>query len=311
MTTPLNVPTWYIDGFTFPGRETTDERGRSWTILLDGEDGWLGSPAPRTKRTERPNAHGTFRSIAYRGERIFKLEGEVWCPDDETREDTERELAALCSDPGKLYPFRRKALKYDLISQVELDDAPLIRMKPGAYALEYSFQFASPDPRVHDYSWQEPISTLPGEQVYAGHGLETQYDLDFSNGGLDFGPTVSLLEAPYSRVANYGTAVAYPVFRIRGPVNLPVIEDMDTGWTLTYAKEIKENETLTINCDDFAQRNAPGHSVISSERGNVRTHVTLSVDWPKVDPKQVRRFRLNGTGNEKAELMTMLRSAWY
>lgn len=308
---PLNVPTWYIDGMVFPGQEVEDSSGRVWTILLDGEEGWLGSPAPRTQRTERPNGHGSFRSIAYRGERLFRLQGEVWCPDDETREDTERELSALCGDPGRLYPFRRRALKYDLTSDVELDDSPLVRMKPGAYALEFDYQFASPDPRLHDFAWQEPISTLPVVQTLAGVGLDTLYDLDFSNGGLDFGSTVNYINPVYSRVANYGTAVAHPVFRIKGPVNNPQIEDMDTGWVIDYAGEIRANEVVTINCDSFAQRNLPGHSVISTQRGNVRSWVNLSVEWPKVDPREVKRFRLNGNGDETAELMVCLRSAWY
>jgi hypothetical protein len=300
----IQVPTWRIDGMTFPGQHKVDDQGREWVILRDGETGWQGSPGARTDRTDRPYSHGAFRGAAFRKERILTLKGRVWCPDEDSREETERELSALCSDPAQLYEYRRTTDRYDQVVHVELDDEVLISNPVGVLRLDFSYQFAAPDPRIFDYSWQEPISTVAVSSV---DGVDWFTDVDWST-GLDFG--FSTTASSLSKVANYGTAPAFPLFRLKGPLANPGIFHVESGVVIRYNSQIAEGEYVVINCDTNPQRGWDGHTCYSTLRGNVRSLLTR-IDWPVVDPQTVATFQLQATGSSNSELMTQLRSAYW
>lgn len=302
--TDPDVPTWTLDGLTLPGSPTLDDQGREWLIVSDGETGWNGSPAARTDRTARPYSHGTFRGAAYRKERIITLKGRVWCPTAALREQTERQLSALCSDPNQLYEYRRATATYDQVAYVELDDAILLSMTNGLRVLYFSLQLAAPDPRIHDYQWQEPISTVP---VSNPGGVDWFTSVDWAT-NLDFGYTPT--DGSLSKVANYGTAPAYPLFRLKGPLTNPSILHVESGVVIAYNAEIPDGDVVYINCDVNPQRGWDGHVCYSTQRGNVRSLLTR-FDWPVVNPQTVATFKLQSTGSSNSELMTQLRSAYW
>lgn len=296
-----DIPLWRIDNLLVYGDEAEDDEGRSWTVST--ENGWIGSTKPRTQRVDRPFWHGSYRGAAYKDVRTITLAGSVWCPDRPTREHTEVELSALCSDPGRLYTLRRTTNTFDQVAAVELDDMPLITMAT-TYRLDWSFQFTAPDPRKHDFDWQEPISTLPIPGI---GGFDP--DAGFDTSGFDFGASTTEV---VGKVANYGTAPAYPVFILNGPLTYPTVVDLTSGFKVTYSDVLGPSDVLYINCDAFAQRGLPGHSVLLNKTMNVRSSVTLASNWPYVEPYGVHSFELLASpGGAGSQLMTCLRSAYH
>lgn len=303
-TLPPGVPTWSVDNLTVYGSYTLDELGREWGIEGGTDGGWAAPAAPRTKRDDRPFADGVFRSPAFRQGRQFSLGGYVGCPDPGLRELAEAELAGLCSDGGRLYEFRRRTDRFDQVAMVELDGQPLIEMV-NLYTVRWQFTFFAPDPRKHDWLWQQPICSPP--QPTAG-GLA--FPLNFGNTGLDFGTPSS--DSTVAQVGNYGTAPAYPLFRLEGPLSTPTVLHRETGRALRYTTDLAAGEELYINCDGFAQRDVPAHAAVSSQRGNVATLlVREGPGWPVVDPQAVATFALRSYGQAGASLRVGLRSAWW
>lgn len=307
-TWPLEgLPSWWIDDLYIAQGNSTDEYGRRWTVSQqpNGEQGWSGSPAPRAIRPDRPNSHGTYRGVEWRGGRVITLAGSVLCPDAATREYTEHQLSALCSDPARLYEYRRRTEAYDQTADVALSDAPLVQTIT-LYRTDWSFQFTAPDPRKHDHAWQEPVVYPP---TGGSSGLDySAPGLDHSEPGLDYGPSRELTEA---KVANYGTAPAYPIFTIRGPLDDAEVQHAESGRSIRYHGSVLAGETVTINCDDHPQRGWLGHARISSQRGNVAALCTVAWDWPVVDPQTVGTFRLLVGAAPPASLTVSLRSAWW
>ena len=245
------------------------------------------------------------RLTAWRQARAVTLTGSVWCPDVATREHTEHQLAGLCSDPGRLYTYRRQTETYDQTIDVELADEVLVQTRT-LHRVDWSFQFSAPDPRKHSTSWYDPVVGPPSG---SGGGLNyATPGLDHSTPGLDYGASRELAEA---QVANYGTAPAYPILTITGPMDALIVEHMESGRAIGYSAPLISGETVTINCDDHPQRDWLGHARISSQRGNVAALCTVSTDWPVVDPQTVASFRLLAGAAPPASLTVSLRSAWW
>lgn len=300
------LPEWWIDTIHITHSESTDALGREWTIGQHpaGEKGWSSSAAPRTVRTDRPNSHGSYRSANYRKGRTISLAGTVWCPTIALREQTELELAALCSDPGRLYTYRRRTTSYDQFADVELDDEPLIDTM-SLWRVDWSYQLYAPDPRKHDYQVQAPIA---GPPIGGASGVDfSSPGLDFTSPGLDFGTPG--LPQPVS-VGNYGTAPAYPVIQVFGPATNGVVRCTTSGFEFIYAAPLDDGEILTINCDAFPRDGYPPRRAISNVHGDVRNFLSIT-GWPTVDPGGLETFTLLTEAAPTTQLRVLLRSAWW
>lgn len=300
------LPEWSVDTLHVSGRRTVDDLGREWGVEDGTDKGWINPPATRPNRKDRPVGHGSFRAAAYRSFRQFSLGGFVACPTPQLRERTEVELASLCSDPGALYEFRRRTDSYDHTAMVELDDDPLIEMVT-VYTLRWNFTWAAPDPRKHDHYWQEPVCTAPQTHTTGLNFAPT--GLDFSS-GLDFG--ITTIDSTIAQVGNYGTAPAYPLLRLQGPLSAPAVVHRESGRAIRYASDIAAGEVVTVNCDDFPARGCASHAAISTARGNVSSLlVREGRDWPVVDPQTAATFTLRSGGDLSATLTVSLRSAFW
>lgn len=299
-------PEWWVDTLHISPDRAVDDLGRQWTVGAhpDGEKGWASSAAPRTDRTDRPNGHGAYRSASYRKPRTVTLAGTVWCPDIATREQTELELAGLCSDPGRLYTYRRRTGTFDQFIDVELDDEPLIEMVT-LWRLDWSFQFAAPDPRKHDYHVQAPIA---GPPTTSAAGLDfTSPGLNFSAPGLDFGTPP--LPQPVS-IGNYGSAPAFPLIQVFGPATTSVVRCITSGFEFIYSAPLDNGEILTINCDSFPRDGYPPRRAISNVHGDVRNNLSIS-GWPSIDPGGLETFTLLAEAAPTTQLRVIFRSAWW
>lgn len=303
------LPTWQIgDGFAIIAGDCIDELGRHWTVAKHpgGEKGWSNPPGPRTNRDDRSDADGSFRSASFVKERLITLSGAVECFTPELRERTEIELAALCPPGASLYPYRRTTNTYDQVAMVELDDEPLID-PTTLTALAWSFRFGAPDPRKHDWHWQEPRAHPPQNSPGAGIS-DAAGGISDASGGISDGAQVGVEEL-VATVANYGTATARPFLIVRGPFSQPSFTRMETGETVRSVSEIAAGETVWINCDHFAVRGIPPQTAISSTRGNVTSEWSVAIDWPEVAAQDVAHFSIGGAGPRES-VTVALRSAY-
>lgn len=303
------APTWTIDGFEFSGmapyHRGDEYDANGWAHVVTKETGWINGAKPRTNRTAKSGtAPGSYRGPASRDERIIVLEGITYCRTRQDRERAELALAKLCSDPRSLYEFRRQTDVYDQTLYVELDDQPLCDLVTS-HELKWSFQWAAPNPCKYDTYWQQPITGLPG----LGTG-----GLDFSGGGLDIDPNYLDFGTPgtsgFAQVGNRGTATAYPLFLIRGPVTNPVVFEPSSGIMLRYTGVVGAADELWINCDIDTQRGYPGHGVYLNNT-NRRGQLAVSGGWPDVEAGHTGLYEFFASDyNAYASMQVWFRSAW-
>lgn len=292
--------TWALDNITFGA---ADEFGCWW--IVKSSNGWYGPPKPKTQRQIKSNAAGSFRSSAFRGERVVSLTGHTKCPDPIAREAAADRLAAMAADPTVLYELivtERTGQARTL--GVELDSQTDVKLASTGW-LDWQLQVGAPDPLKHDAVWQAPRSgmlTTPS----AGLDFGTK-GLSFAPVGLDFGAPGTGLP---SQVANFGTATTYPVFEITGPAVNPQIVDLDTGDVVSYAGTLYTGDTLTINCGEFVARGFPSRSCYLNTFTDQRVYLSVPAQWPSVRAGEVHTYGLRGVG-PVATLTTYLRSAWY
>ncbi len=315
MTAPAVFPTVTVDGVSLLFRVggasplPTDIAGVEW--ICTKLEGWAGAPKPRTARTDKPFGPGAFRSRSFAGSRIIAVEFVVTAPDVGTIRLVEQQLAAWCSDGGRLYdmtvldpPLRPQ------VAKVELDDAVLTKPRTWC-SLDVSTQFVAPDPRKWDQYWTDRTTLVP---VPSNDGA------DFSSGGVDFStPGLSFGLAPIvssALIANYGTAAVGPFITVtvtgNGTVATPRITDLISGWSMVYAGALVTGDVLTINCDEFGQRGQGGHSCLLNGVTNVWSQVVRSGDWPVIDPQGVANYQITAspTSSAAAVLVVSVRSAW-
>lgn len=284
------------------GPQPVDGDGCEWTCTR--LEGWTGRPKPRTTRTAKPLGMGAFRSKSFPDVRVIVMDFRVFAPSPDVIRSVEERLDAWCSDGGRLYPMVvRDPPLVTKMALVELDDSVLI--KPVlTYAIEVSAQFAAPDPRKFANEWIDRTTGLPAPSI---DGVEYTDGVDFVN-GVDYGVGAS---PAIAQIANYGTAPVGPYLSVTGPAPQPVVTDLVSGWSMRYTDDLRAGDTLTVNCDEFPQRDQPGHSALLNGVTNVWSKVVRSGDWPTVDPQDIATYQITASALTSAVLVASLRSAWY
>lgn len=310
MTAPI-FPTVTLDGQQFlfrveGGPLPTDSNGVEW--ILTKFDGWVGKPAPRTNRTDRPGAAGTFRSASYLGPRIMSLEVVATAPSVDAMRAAETAVNAMCSDGARLYEMVVSEGTSSRTVMVELDDALLAAPRLWNQTV-FGLRLAAPDPRKHDTAWQSPITNLGTSPVGAADFASP--GLLYSNvPGVDFGtPGVPAAAS----VKNSGTEIAHPFFAVTGPLaaNWQIV-DVTNGVTLTCTKALGPTDSMVINTDEFPVQGFPGHGVYLNISNNQRSSLLTPNGWSYVLPSQSVTYNLRSTTFSSAASMTVsLRSAWH
>jgi hypothetical protein len=308
MTTTTNFPNVSLDGLTLlfrveGGPVDLDSQGVEW--LLTKLEGWVGKPAPRVVRTDRPGHAGSFRSAAYTGSRIMTLEFIATAPDISTIRAAETQVATICSDPAQLYPMVVTENGGSRQVMVELDDA--IVSAPRLWnSTIFSVRVAAPDPRKHDVAWQSPIGNLGTPPT----------------GGLDFTAPGAVLTSPGAdfgtpgqpsamTVHNAGTATARPFVVVSGPLAAGwQLADINSGAVLTFTKALAATDTLTINTDEFPAQGFPGRSAYLNVQNNQRPALLVPNGWPRVLPGTTATYNLRSPTYTSASVTVSLRSAW-
>lgn len=308
MTTITIKPNVQLDGLTLlyrtdGGPVDLDDQGVEW--ILTKFDGWVGVPAPRSSRADRPNHSGSFRSAAYRGPRLMALEFQVTAPDVTTLRSIEERVNSICSDPAQLYPMVVTENNISRQVMVELSDA-IVGTPVNWYGTRYSVVLAAPDPRKHDYSWQSSIGNL---------GTPPSGGLDFTSPGVAFAPSGADFGTPGTpsimTLHNAGTATARPFFAVQGPLaaNWQIV-DQNGGYVITCTKALGSTDSMTINCDDFPANGFPGRSAYLNTSNSQRSSILVPYGWPKVLPGATNTYVLRSTSFTAASITASLRSTW-
>lgn len=286
------------------GPVPVDSNGVEW--ILTKLDGWTGVPKPRTARVDRPFGIGVYRSKSYLGPRLISVEFIVGAPDPGTLRLTEQQLSAWCSDGGRLYlltvtdpPIR------PLTCLVELEDS-IVTVPRTPLSVVCQAHFMAPDPRKWDAQWQDRTSQLPVPSAAPGVDYSAP-GMSYLAPGLDYGPGPAF---SYSQVANYGTAPVGPFISVYGPTVSPKVTDLVSGWTMSYAGNLSVGDVLTVNCDDFPQRQQGGHTCLLNGVTNVWSQVVRSTEWPRIAPNAFATYQITSPSNTTATLVVSLRSTW-
>jgi hypothetical protein len=285
------------------GPQPVDSDGVEW--ICTKLEGWSGRARPRTARTPKPFGIGTYRSRSQIDAKVIAVEFVATAPDPGTIRLVEEKVDAWCSDGGRLYEFKVSDPPLEpKIALVELDDQ-ILSAPRTLTSIRVSAQFAAPDPRKWSATWMDRTTGLPTPAI---DGLEYSGDVDFSGAGIDYGvPPIPAI----AQVANYGTAPVGPFISVTGPIPQPRVTDLVSGWSMVYMGTLTEADTLTINCDEFPQRDQPGHSALLNGVTNVWSKVVRNGDWPTVDPQAIATYQLVAPTLSAAILVVSLRSAWF
>lgn len=307
MTTPLatDVEVWTVDGIAF-GSVIDDSLGS----IVDEVTGWDEGTEPRSARTVRPSAAGSYRGPNWKSERIVTIAGWVDVPDEIAALAVKDRITAICSDPYSLYTFRHTDARSgeDRYALVELDGRPLASVQFGDRPLrvDFSLQFAAVDNRKYDTQALTASTLLaqdaPGGIQWGGPAGSTgvQWGGPAGSTGLVYqtasGETGTLL------LTNPGTAPAPIVFTISGGlVVTPSITVASDGRALEYGPTVPAGSVLEIDT---------GTGRVTLDGGNQRPNMTRA-DFFEIPPRSSLEvvFR-SPTPSPSAELTAVWHPAW-
>lgn len=245
-----DVEIWTIDGATFG---TTDADDCYWVV--DAVTGWESGATPRSARTAKPAASGSYRAPNWRNEKVYVLAGYVDVPDVIAALRVGDQLRALCGNEQLLYPLRHTDSRSgeDRMAFVELDDEPLVRVRYDRSPLQvdFSLQFAAPDPQRYSAILNTASTRLardaPGGIQWGGPTGTTGVQWGGPAGTTGVVWQSGSGENGVFVLTNDGTGYAPITFSIHGPVTNPIIERTDTGETIEWTGTVPDGSVLEID----------------------------------------------------------------
>jgi hypothetical protein len=200
-------------------------------------DGWHGGAGVRTNFTPRSNEHGSFDGPAYRSELVITIGGNASGPSRAAVAATIHKLTGALGD-GQLGVVEVHDPDYGNLSvRARLSDAPQVDWGVASQFV-WQIQVTAPDPLKYgdELTW---VTDLPKP---GSSGLT--YPLFGGTGKLEYGTPG---EDGRITLINPGTAKAWPVFQVNGPVLGGLsITDVTTGRQIVYAGDVPDEAVLLI-----------------------------------------------------------------
>ncbi|TDV47851.1 phage distal tail protein [Actinophytocola oryzae] len=228
MTSDLVLPVFTVDGWS---GNVVDDEGVEWWVTR--EDGWASGPDVRLSLASRPQRDGGFDAESFRSVRVITLEGLAIAPDRDAKERAKNRMGAVLADGSTLSELTVRERTVVRRAMVRLSAGTKI-VDRGPHGFEFSLQVTAPDPLRQAVEPRTARCGLPRP------GPGVTFPLGFP---LAFGEPV---DGSLS-MTNAGTAVAWPVWTITGPVNQPVIRNDSTGQRLAFSLRLAEGDTLTVD----------------------------------------------------------------
>ncbi|WHP18843.1 hypothetical protein [Cellulomonas sp. ES6] len=282
-----------LHGSRAPGREVWIQPG--------GLTGWEGFSG-RDTTSERDMRHGAFDGPVLAGARRVMVQGRASSP--EARDEVLAELAETFVLPSTPVGSPLADLRVTHAGRTLTAPARLLRWSPaatywGAGFFDWAAEWVCPDP----WRYGDPVdvstpfardrSGLRFPLFTDGAGTETGV-LTFGDPGDDTG---------HAAITNDGSADAWPVFRVAGPV-LPAgfeIVTVETGARLQFVGPVAAGSTLTIR---------PDLPLVVLDGSDRMTSMTLR-DWAPVPPRSTRTFHFRPLGGDSTAVLSVELSPTY
>lgn len=233
---------------------------------------------PRRDVVERTLRHGALDRSKFFGGQTIDLAGYTKDNGGElATENAYDELVAALALPGEhVFRFRRRGRLEDeqiIFKQASSTDAPAEGWSPS---VRWAVSLFAGDPRVYSAALKgasyDPTQALSG----GGAPMPLVFPLVFST------TTKSILQ-----ISNNGTFETPPIFTIRGPVEDPIIDVLETGDSITFDGSLGVNDVLVV---DVAAR-----SVLLNGASRLDLVVAGQSTWFEL-VRGTNRLRLRGTG---------------
>lgn len=304
MTIPVWDITFTIGGITFGA---TDANGVTWGIFPAGTTGWYDGPGVRLNEVLIPRYDGAYRANSYRAVRIVTVSGWVNAPSRLAAQNARDQLHGVLSG-GITSTLTVVDGTQVRTMTVELGDAP--KSMPHAYGIGFDFQvtFSATDPRKYGpavtastglpavaatgVSWGTP----PGAGIGVSWGTPPGSGVGVSWG--NYGPN-GLATLP-----NAGTADAWPVFTLVGPVTSPTITDGAGNVLAWTGPALAASDTLVLTSSPFGPR-----SVLL--RGTDNRASLTTAQWAPVPAGHSQNWQFQGTSAGSPSLTVSLSPAYW
>lgn len=227
------------------GADTIDVQWGSVLLSHEGPyrvadiTGWEDLPGGRVDDVARANRHGSFDAPVWSAARVVTVEG--YCIDPEGRDQLLQDLARGLTlggdaDPGRLeVTFSGRTLAVN--ARLTRSSRTLKLWGVGHFG--WIAEWWASDP----FRYGETATATTGLPVDTGGLIFPLFD---GTTGLDFGD----LGSP-GRVTldNAGTAPAYPVYAVTGPVPAGFeLKHVETGRRLRWGSAVPAGSTVTLDC---------------------------------------------------------------
>lgn len=308
----LNWPTLTLDGVAMQFREPggpypVDGEGVEWVVTK--LDGWFGSPAPTVIQAARLAGHGSYRSPSRRSGRNVAVEFVATAPTGDAMRTLERRIAAMCSDPDRLYTLEVTEDPVGaLTAEVELSDELIITPRVD-HSVTCSAQFRAPDPRLYG-----PWGTAGAVLFTGGSGGMDMSDpgADLSDPGADMGDPG---EQGIATLVSGGTAPTGVVLEIAGPVTEPAVYVSELAVRVSWAGELLAGQRLYINTCDQAATPPNGPTVPARStlvEGQAMDHLlALDGGWPELSSGVSNWSYTAGSYDPNSLLLVHARTGWW
>lgn len=299
-----DVELWTIDTLTFG----TTVDGCYWVV--DDPVGWESGSSPRSARTPKPTADGSYRGPNWRAEKVYVLNGWVDVPDEVSALRVRDQLAAVCGNEQILYPLRHTDARSgeDRVAFVELDGEPFVRIRYDQRPLtvEFSLQLAAPDPQRYSATLYSKTTKLaadaPGGVQWNGPAGTTGIEWNGpspGNTGVRWQDGAG--ENGVVSLTNKGTGYSPVILQVAGPVLTPIIERTDTGEVIQWGGTVPAGSVLEVNT---------GTGSVRLDGGNQRP-LLVRADFFKIPPDATIDVAFRSpTPSPTAQLTAVWPDAW-
>jgi hypothetical protein len=170
---------------------------------------------------------------------------------------------------------------------VELNDIIHVDIWPDGLGFDWQLTLFAADPRFLDSAVQSASTTViststDGLDWSTGGGLNWSAG---SPGGLYWGVSGS---TGVMAMTNNGTATAWPVFTVTGPMTNPTLTNPNTGDVLAYTGLVDVGQTLTVDCSPFSRT--------VNLNGIDRSGALSSAQWIDLPPGTTTVLQFSGAG---------------
>lgn len=260
--------------------------------LVEMITGWEGLPSPRISNVARPNGHGSFKAPIWSDSRTVVAEGHCNTPElrDQLLADLGRAMVFTGAEDALTVTFAGRTMF--ATAQVSRYAPTLRDWGPGCFG--WQIEWWAPDP----FRYGPAVQVVTGLPEDTG-GMEFPL---FVGGTMGFGD----LGSP-GRVTlpNDGTAPAWPVFTVEGPVPTGFeLREVDTGHRIRWAGSIPAGAVVVIDTRTGATSydGAPGYE------GNL-----VRRQWQAVPAGGSSTWQFIGLGahDPDAELRALIRSTYW